>query len=136
MNKHLIEGDKLLLKGFKFGMLLQFAIGPVCIFIFQMATLNGFYIAETGVLGVVIIDRLFILLAILGIATLIKKENVKSGLKIFGAVILFVFGLSMIMSLFGINLIPSLSVPGSSDIKSSFLHALALTASNPLTILF
>ncbi|MHB8066216.1 MAG: LysE family transporter, partial [Ruminiclostridium sp.] len=95
----------MLLKGFRFGMLLQLAIGPVCIFIFQMATLNGFYIAETGVIAVVLIDGLFILLSILGVAALLKNENIKSGLKVFGAVILFVFGLSMVTSLFGINII-------------------------------
>jgi threonine/homoserine/homoserine lactone efflux protein len=125
-----------LLKGFRFGMVLQLAIGPVCIFIFQIATLNGFYVAETGVLGVVVVDGIYILLAILGVATLIKSERIKSILKIFGAIVLFYYGLSMVLSFFCISLIPSLSIAGTSGIKGSFIHALVLTASNPLTILF
>ena len=100
----------MIFKGFKFGMLLQFAIGPVCIFIFQMASLKGFYSAEAGVLGVALIDGLFIFAAIFGIASIIEKKNVKLGLKIFGAVILFVFGISTILSQFNINLLSGLSM--------------------------
>lgn len=40
----------MLIKGFKFGMLLQLAVGPICLFIFQLASVNGFLIAERGVL--------------------------------------------------------------------------------------
>ena len=64
----------MILKGFKFGMLLQFAVGPVCIFILQMASLRGFYMAEIGVLGVVLIDGIFIICAILGISSIIDKK--------------------------------------------------------------
>lgn len=33
------------LKGFKFGMLLQLAIGPICLFIFQTSITKGFFVA-------------------------------------------------------------------------------------------
>jgi threonine/homoserine/homoserine lactone efflux protein len=126
----------MLFNGFKFGMLLQFAIGPVSIFIFQMSALNGFYVAEEGVLGVVLIDGLFIISAIFGIAKIIEKENIKFALKVFGAIILLTFGISMIMELFNISIIPSLNTFNFINIDDSFLHASILTASNPLTILF
>ncbi|GAA0116487.1 LysE family translocator [Clostridium senegalense] len=123
-------------KGLKFGMLLQLAIGPVCIFILQMASLKGFYIAETGVLGVTIVDGLYIFAAILGIASIIEKRKVKVGLKIFGAIILIIFGLSTVLGQFDINFIPSLSLQGEGNSNSVFLKSIILTASNPLTIVF
>lgn len=125
----------MLFKGFKFGMLLQFAIGPVSIFIFQMASLKGFYIAESGVLGVALIDGVFIIAAILGIAAIIDRKNTRMCLKIFGAVTLFVFGLSTILSQFNINFIPSLSIHNISS-NNVVTHSIILTASNPLTIIF
>ncbi len=38
----------MLFKGYKFGMLLQIAVGPVCLFIFQAAASAGFATAEDG----------------------------------------------------------------------------------------
>lgn len=123
-------------KGFKFGMLLQFAIGPVCLFIFQMASLNGFYIGEVAVLGVTLVDGLFIIVAILGVATIIDKNNIKVCLKIFGAIILIIFGLSIILNQFNINFIPSLKIHDTVNSANAFINAIIITSSNPLTIIF
>ena len=46
-------------KGFKLGMMLQFAIGPVCVFIFTLGGNRGLLTAELAVLGVAIIDTIF-----------------------------------------------------------------------------
>ncbi len=126
----------MLLKGFKFGMLLQFAIGPVCVFIFQMASLNGFCIGEIGVFGVTLVDGLFIIVAILGIASIIDRKNIRVCLKIFGAIILFIFGLSTVLSQFDIGFLPSLSIENISNSSNVFTRAIIITASNPLTIIF
>ena len=126
----------MILKGFKFGMLLQFAIGPVCIYIFQMASLKGFFLAETGVLGVALIDGLFIFAAIFGMAVIIEKRNVKLIMKFFGAAILFFFGISTILGQFNIDILPVINVKNISNSTSVFGSAALLTASNPLTILF
>ncbi|WP_410513482.1 LysE family transporter [Paenibacillus sp. BR2-3] len=126
----------MLIKGFKFGILLQFAVGPVCIFIFQAASLQGFAAAEAGALGVTLIDGLYILAAILGMTSMVKKMNIKKGLKIFSAATLFIFGLNMIIGLFDRSLLPSLNIADSSGNNSPFVYALILTASSPLTILF
>jgi threonine/homoserine/homoserine lactone efflux protein len=126
----------MLVKGFKFGMMLQFAIGPVCIFIFQIASLQGFFTAETGALGVTFIDGLFILAAILGIATVMDNKNIRSGLTLFGAAIFFVFGLNLVLSFFDINLLPSISIVDYWGTNNAFIYAIILTASSPLTILF
>lgn len=127
----------MIFKGFKFGILLQFAIGPVCIFIFQVAISKGFYAAESGVLGVTIIDSIFITIATLGITSLLNRKNIKSYLKIFGEVILFVFGLNIVLNEFNINFMPSLCLSNSiNSSNNEFFHATILTASNPLTIIF
>lgn len=126
----------MILKGFKFGMLLQFAIGPVCLFIFQMASLKGFYIAETGVLGIALIDGFFIIVAIIGLSSIIDRTNVRTFLKIFAAIVLFVFGLSTVLSEFNVNLLPSLSIQNISNSKNVFISGIILTISNPLTIIF
>jgi len=126
----------MLFKGFKFGMLLQFAIGPVCIFIFQMASLKGFYTAETGVLGVVLIDGILIIVAILGIASIINRKDIRVCLKIFGSAILFIFGFSTVLSQFNISLLPSLGINNISNSNNVFTRAIILTTSNPLTIIF
>lgn len=135
-NKKLIISLAAILQGFKFGMLLQFAVGPICFFIFQIASSRGFYAAETGVLGVVIIDGLYILAAILGIGAIIDKKEIRYGLKIFGSIILFIFGLSMVLSQFSIEFLPSFSMQNDMSANSVFLQSIILTASSPLTILF
>jgi threonine/homoserine/homoserine lactone efflux protein len=126
----------MIFKGFKFGMLLQLAIGPVCIFIFQMVALKGFYTAETGVLGVTLVDGTFIMVAILGIASIIDRKNIRLCLKIFGAIILFIFGLSTILSQFNIAFLPSLIINSAQNSSSVFIRAIIITVSNPLTIIF
>lgn len=127
----------ILLKGFRFGLLLQIAVGPICFFIFQTASVSGFYTAMTGVLGVTLIDGLYILAAILGIGTLLNKNSrAKTTLRLFGGLVLLVFGLSTIAGVFGLNFLPGLSFKEADTLNNIFLKTLLLTLSNPLTILF
>jgi len=51
----------MLIKGFRFGMILQIAVGPLCLFIFQTAVTSGFFTAMIGVMGVALVDALYIL---------------------------------------------------------------------------
>lgn len=127
----------MILKGFRFGMLLQIAVGPICLFIFQTAASSGFLTAETGVLGVTIIDGLYILAAIFGIGTILNKSGrAKKIIKYFGAFVLIIFGTSNVVGVWGISLIPSLNFLSKQSIEGVFLKTLILTLSNPLTILF
>jgi len=124
-------------KGFRFGMLLQIAVGPVCLFIFQTAASSGFAAAETGVLGVAIADALFIAAAILGIGALISRyPKAEKFLKYFGAAVLLIFGTSIIAGVFGFSLVPSLDFFQKQGAGDVFIKALLLTLSSPLTILF
>ena len=66
---------RMIVKGFRFGMILQLAIGPMCIFIFQTSIKYGFLQAEQGVIGTAIVDSLEILLAILGVGMILEKSK-------------------------------------------------------------
>lgn len=124
-------------KGIRFGMFLQIAVGPICIFIFQTAATSGFLVAETGVLGVAMIDCLFILAAIFGIGKILNKHRkLKEIIRYFGATVLVVFGLSSIAGGFGLSIIPSFNFLSQQSIETVFWKTLVLTLSNPLTILF
>lgn len=127
----------MILKGFRFGLLLQFAIGPVCIYIFNTATSGGFFSAEAAVLAATLMDAIFVTLAIMGIGSLLEKDRVKKGLKYFGTVVLIYFGLGTILGTFGIKIIPAIA--GNSnfhDTSNAFITSFILTASSPLSILF
>ncbi|WP_342598138.1 LysE family transporter [Psychrobacillus sp. FSL H8-0483] len=120
-------------KGFRFGMFLQIAVGPICLFIFQTAATSGFVEAEVGVLGVVIVDCLFILAAMFGIGAILNKyKKAKQMIHYFGAAVLIVFGLSNIVGFFDVSLMPNLE----QGAGSVFWKTVVLTVSNPLTILF
>lgn len=127
----------MILKGFKFGILLQIAVGPICLLIFQTASAFGFLYGIIGVLGVAIIDGLFILTAILGIGAILDKyKNIQKPIQYFGAIVLIVFGLSNIFSVIGISIIPSMNFLSTQNMKNIFFKTLIVTLSNPLTILF
>ncbi|MCI6458110.1 MAG: hypothetical protein PUJ51_12715 [Clostridiales bacterium] len=71
---------KEIFRGFKFGMILQIAIGPICIFIFQTACKYGFFMGEMGVLDAVLVDIIVgIVLIYFAIKLLIKKDKEENG---------------------------------------------------------
>ncbi len=126
----------MMVKGFKFGLLLQFAMGPVCLFIFQTAIATGLEPALTGVLGVTLVDGLFIASAILGLGTLLRANpTIQNSIKVFGGSIVILFGLSTLFGAFGVSFLPSFSL-AAGDPTNIFRHTMLLTLSNPLTILF
>jgi threonine/homoserine/homoserine lactone efflux protein len=126
-----------ILGGFLFGMMLQLSVGPVCLYIFKTGFARGFIPAETAVLAVAIIDSLYIVLAISGLSKLISGVKSKWVLRIIGAAIVLIFGISIILSqLFNISLLPAVSLFSGVVFDYPFCDALVLTASNPLTIIF
>lgn len=127
----------MILKGLKFGMLLQIAVGPVCLLVLQTSISYGFLSAMTGVIAVTIIDALFILAAILGIGTLIDRyKNVKKFIKYFGGFVLITYGIANILGILNISILPSINFLAKQNNSDIFIKMLMLTLSNPLTILF
>lgn len=71
---------KEIFRGFKFGMILKIAIGPICIFIFQTACKYGFFMGEMWLLDAVLVDIIVgIVLIYFAIKLLIKKDKEENG---------------------------------------------------------
>ena len=128
---------RMIFKGFRFGMILQLAIGPMCIFIFQTSIKYGFLQAEQGVIGTAIVDSLEILLAILGVGMILEKsKKAEFTLKIFGVMILVLYGLNSILSAFDISLFGTTQQAVTYDAGNTLIQAIILTLSDPLSIVF
>ena len=121
-------------EGLRFGMLLQLAIGPMCLLVFHTAQNTGFFHALTLVAAIAFADGLYILLAGIGASKLLERGGVKRVIRTVGGSVLMLFGLNTVLNVWGINLIPAFSV--AADAGNLFFKGLLLTLSNPLTILF
>lgn len=126
----------MLFKGFRFGMLLQLAVGPMCLLVFETAASNGFISGLMLVLAIALVDAVYITLSGLGVAALLNNAKAKMVMKLAGAAVLVFFGVNMILGAFQINLLPSVALFSDSNNQSLFIQGLLLTASNPLTIIF
>ena len=97
---------KTYLNGLKFGMLLQIAIGPMCLMVFSTAQNAGFLNAMAFVLAVTLVDAFYIALAALGISRLLENENRKKAFRLIGGLVLIAFGAGIALSVFGIDILP------------------------------
>lgn len=122
------------LEGLKFSMMLQFAIGPMCLMVFNTAKNSGFFIAFSLVLAIALVDAFYITLAGVGIVKLLQNPKIKLAFKIIGSLVLIIFGLNIILNVFKINIIPGLDLKP--NYKSIFIQGLVLTLSSPMTIIF
>jgi len=120
--------------GLKFGMLLQLAVGPMCLMVFHTAQNSGLLTALSLVAAVALVDAFYILLASLGVSRLLNHTAYKRLFSAVGAAVLILFGANIALSVFGIQLIPGLAVRTTSS--SIFIQGLIMTLSNPLTIIF
>ncbi len=126
----------MIIKGFRFGMLLQLAVGPMCLLVFQTSATAGLLSGFLLVLAITFIDGLYIALSGLGVAAIINRKSIKLAIKVFGGAVLIFFGSSTIAGALGSNLLPSFAVLSVREEGNIFLKGLILTASNPLTIIF
>ena len=122
-------------KGFRFGMLLQFAVGPVCLLVLRASAAGGFLDGLLVTLAAALIDALFIALSVAGAAAVIGRPKVKAAIRWIGCLTLAFFGLDMILSALRVPFLPQLALftPQGGGL---FWQGVLLTASNPLTILF
>lgn len=126
----------MIFKGFKFGMLLQLAVGPMCLMVFNTSATYGFWMGLSLVLAISLIDGLYIILSGLGVAMIINKEKIKSAIKVLGCIVLVLFGINTATGAFGFTLLPDLKLFSNATNHNVFLQGVLLTASNPLTIIF
>lgn len=126
----------MIIKGFRFGMLLQLAVGPMCLMVFNTSASEGLLPGFLLVSAITLIDGFYIALSGVGVAALLNNKRVKLVIKIFGCIILVLFGISTIAGAFGKSLLPSIALFHSEGVQNIFLKGLLMTASNPLTIIF
>ena len=126
----------IMLDGLLTGLTLQLAIGPVFFFILnlslQRTVLDGF----AAVIAVTLVDYIFIALAVMGVGRVLENPETKRIFGILGSIVLFMFGVVMIISAGGNDLNASSNITSGSNYLSSFIAAFTLTISSPLTILF
>lgn len=126
----------MILKGFRFGMLLQLAVGPMCLLVFKTSAAHGFFSGFMLVLAIALVDAVYITLSGLGVAAFINKAKAKLVMKLIGAAVLVLFGVNLILGEFNIRLFPAISLFSDMSNQNMFIQGLLLTASNPLTIIF
>ena len=126
----------MIFKGFKFGLLLQVAIGPMCMMVFNTSATYGLFIGLSLVLAIAIVDMIYITLSGLGVAAIINKHKVKFAVKLFGSIVLVIFGVNIIAGAFNYSLLPNITLFSDISGKNIFVQGLLLTFSNPLTIIF
>ncbi len=124
------------IEGFRLGLLLQLAVGPVCLMVFNAAGNFGFRSALLAVLAVTLVDAFYIFLASMGLSILLRASKVKAAVKLLGGAVLFLFGLDIIFGALEIPFLPQIKLFDTSGTSNVFLRALLLTASNPLSIVF
>ena len=123
------------LDGFLTGLILQIAIGPVFFYILNLAIAGTLIDAFAAIGAAVLVDYLYIVLAILGVGKVLENPRIKNILGLAGAVVLSIFGWVMIQDPFTGRLGFEF-VSRSINPISSFISTLLLTISSPLTIVF
>lgn len=123
------------IKGILFAMLIQIAVGPVCIFVFNTAVSSGFASGMAAACAVTIVDGIFILAALLGVASLLNRKHPEK-IKYIGAFVLILFSIYMIVSTLLSIHTSALQGNVQKNVWLSFIQAFVLTAANPLTIVF
>lgn len=126
----------MILKGLRFGMLLQLAIGPMAMMVFHASSEYGFLFSLQLVLAIALIDALYITLSCFGAAALINKSKIKKVIKLMGFLVLVLFGINTLSSVLSFSFLPEFSLFSNATSENLFVQGLLLTASNPLTILF
>ena len=122
------------IEGIKFGLILQFAIGPMCLMVFNTAKNSGFFIAELLVFIIALVDVFYITIACLFSNKLLEHKKFINTYRIIGSIIIMLLGLNIILNVFNINIIPGISI--NRTFKSIFIEGLVLALSNPITIVF
>ena len=127
---------KLLFSGIRFGMLLQLAVGPVCLMVLNAAGTLGFWPAASFVAAVTLADALYVALSSLGVSAALNRPRVKKVFKAVGGGVLALFGADMALGALGVTLLPGVRLFTAPSGSGLFWQGLILTLSNPLTILF
>ena len=124
-------------KGLRFGLMLQLAVGPVCLLVLNAAANHGLLSAMSVVVAVTLVDTLYLTLSALGVSAVLRRPSVRRNVQWIGGLALAFFGLDFISGALGFSILPGFSsLVGSAEGRSIWLQGLLVTLSNPLTIVF
>jgi threonine/homoserine/homoserine lactone efflux protein len=121
--------------GFFTGLTLQLAIGPVFLFIANLALQTSVAAGFAGVLAVTLVDFMYIGLAVFGIGRFLDDKILKKGLGFAGSFVLILLGILIIRSAV-VSGIGDFAMASGPDLLTSFMSVFLLTLFNPLTIVF
>ncbi len=116
------------------GLILQLAIGPVFFYIINLALQRTIWDGFAGVLGVTIVDYIYITLAVLGIGKLLEKEKFKKIFATVSSIVLIIFGVILILGAMKNGDIST--VETTTNLISAFSSVFLITISSPMTIVF
>ena len=122
--------------GFAAGLLLQAAVGPVFFFILNTTLQRTVYDGLLAVGAVTLVDCFYILLAGVGVGRLLERPRIRLAMRIGSSAVLAAFGVVMWLSALAGRGTTGAAASGSPSHAASFLSALLLTLSSPLTIVF
>jgi threonine/homoserine/homoserine lactone efflux protein len=120
------------LQGLGLGLILQISVGPVCIAVLHTGLSRGFGHAWAVAWGAALVDAAYILLSVLGVSALLQIEAARRVIGLLGALLLAYFGLRYLRAPPGLDHRPEQQ----GSWWKSFRFGVALTLTNPLTILF
>jgi threonine/homoserine/homoserine lactone efflux protein len=123
------------ISGFFTGLTLQLAIGPVFLFIANLALQKSVPDGFAGVLAVTLVDLMYIGLAVSGIHRFLEDKDLKKVLGFIGSLVLILFGTLIVMSVFASDT-GDFAMGSGPDLLTSFMSVFLLTLTNPLTIVF
>ena len=131
-----MEALSLLWGGFCFGLMLQLAIGPVFLLVAHTSVLVGWVHTLPLIAAVALADAIYIALSSLGASAVLLRPGVQRYARIIGGIVLGVFGANLLLSAFGVNILPNVSLFQAGADDGLFKQGLLLTLSNPLTLIF
>lgn len=127
------------MKEFKNGLLtgltLQLAIGPVFLFIINLALQKTIFDGLAGVAAVTTVDYLYIALAILGVGSLLNNKHFKKIFGIVSSIVLVIFGYLILKGAIDAKVTTN-TLSNASNLVSSFTSVFLITISSPMTIVF
>ncbi len=127
---------KALLDGMLTGLFLQLALGPVFFYILGITIDSNYINSLSAVLAVTLADYIYIVLSLIGIGKLLRKEKMKAVFGFTGPSVLLIFGMMILYRgvMFG-NASGQTSAMEWTPI-TSFTSCFILTISSPMTIIF
>jgi threonine/homoserine/homoserine lactone efflux protein len=124
---------KIIGQGMVLGMLLSILIGPVFFMLIKTSMQQGFRQAMNLEAGIIFSDAFCIFLAYVGLGELVNNPQFKKYFLLFGAILLFIFGLSSFLASTKNN---KIKTNLKSSRRSLFIRGFLFNLSNPSVIFF